>query len=307
MELPPEFSRRIIELAGDDGVAWLDALPARLKEAERMWGIALQPPFPLSYNYVAPGTRGDGSEVVLKVGIPNHELRTEIEALRLCDGRAAVRLLEADGDRGLLLLERIRPGTSLVELADDEQATAFAAGLMPDLWCPVPPRHSFPSVADWALGLRRLRTRYDGGSGPLPSGLVEIAEERFETLLSSAAEPVLLHGDLHHWNIIRSERRGWLALDPKGVIGEPAYEAGALLRNPLPGLLRGNAKRTLARRLDQLSDRLRLDRTRLLQWAMAQAVLSAWWTIEDHGAGWEPAIAVAEVLLELDHEAKAVR
>ena len=152
-----------------------------------MWGIALQPPFPLSYNYVAPATRSDGSEVVLKVGIParhlafapethysNHELRTEIEALRLYDGRAAVRLLEADPGRGLLL-ERVRPGTPLVELADDEQATAIAARLMRDLWRPVPPRHSFPSVADWALGLRRLRTRYDGGTGPLPSGLVEIA------------------------------------------------------------------------------------------------------------------------------------
>ena len=94
-----------------------------------------------------------------------------------------------------------------------------------------------------------------------------------------------------------------MAIDPKGVVGEPAYEVGALLRNPLPQLLRsGSARRTLARRVDLLSERLSIDRARLLGWGLAQAVLSAWWTIEDHGSGWEPAIAVAEVLSEIDSE-----
>ncbi len=234
--------------------------------------------------------------------MPNPELRTEIAALRVYAGRGIVRLLDADSDRGLLLLERIRPGTPLVELDDDEAATAIAADLMRELWRPVPPAHSFPTVADWAVGMQRLRARYDGGTGPLPLALVEIAEERFATLLSSAAEPVLLHGDLHHWNILRSERRPWLALDPKGVIGEPAYEVGALLRNPMPQLLRlPNPRRTLARRVDQLAERLSFDRARLFAWGMAQAVLSAWWMIEDHGSGWEASIAVAEILSDIDH------
>ena len=308
MDVPAEFARRIAESNGAAGVAWLNDLPAILAECEESWGLSLQPPFPLSYNYVAPATRRDGASVVLKVGMPNRELHREIEALRVFAGRGVVQLLDADPERGLLLLERIEPGTPLAELADDEAATAAAAGVMRELWRPVPQEHSFPTVADWAQGMRRLRARYDGRTGPLPPRLVAIAEERLSELLDSAAEPVVLHGDLHHWNILRSQRGRWLALDPKGVIGEPAYEVGALLRNPLPELLRsGSAKRTLARRIDQLAERLGFDRARLLGWGMAQAVLSAWWSIEDHGGGWEGAIEVAEILLELHSTDKTVR
>ena len=303
MELPAEFSRRIVELSGEAGAAWLEALPALLTECERSWDITLRPPFPLSYNYVAPVTLPDGADAVLKVGIPNSESHTEIAALRVYAGRGAVRLLDSDPDRGLLLLERAMPGTPLVELDDDREATEIAADLMRDLWQPVPADHTFPTVAEWATGLKRLRARYEGGTGPLPVRLVEMAEDRFTTLLGSEADRVVLHGDLHHRNILRADRRPWLAIDPKGVVGEPAYEVGALLRNPLPRLFRsGSARRTLALRVDLLSERLSIDRARLLGWGLAQAVLSAWWTIEDHGIGWEPAIAVAEVLSEIDSE-----
>jgi streptomycin 6-kinase len=108
------------------------------------------------------------------------------------------------------------------------------------------------------------------------------------------AEPVLLHGDLHHWNILTSEREPWLALDPKGVVGEPGYEIGPLLLNPTlqPG-------HVLARRIDQLAEELGLDRERLLGWGLAHAVLSAWWSVEDHGHGWEEAITCAELLAAL--------
>ena len=116
-------------------------------------------------------------------------------------------------------------------------------------------------------------------------------------LLASSAGPVLLHGDLHHENILSAARQPWLAIDPKGVCGEPAYEVGALLRNPMPRLLDHPAPaRLLARRLDLLAEVLGIDRRRLAAWGYAQAVLSAWWSLEDHGRGWEPALRVAEWL-----------
>ena len=303
MELPHEFRQRIERIHGPAGVAWLDALPALLHWCEVAWRVTLHEPLPPSYNYVTTGTLEDGTDVVLKAGPPRPELRTEIAALRVYDGRACVRLLNADPGRGLLLLERISPGTPLYELAEGDAATGIAADLMRELWKPPPPDHEFPTVAEWARGMERLRAHYDGGTGPLPSVLVEAAEGLFADLLRSQDRPVLLHGDLHHRNILRSSsRRPWLALDPKGVVGEAAYEAGAFLRNPLPRLLQeGDVKSTLARRLDLLAERLDFDRQRLLAWGIAQTVLSAWWQIEDHGGGWEPTIALAEVLLEIDH------
>jgi streptomycin 6-kinase len=294
MNLPAHFTRTVTEVF-DGGANWLEQLPSLIAEYEQRWGLRVLPPFPdLSYNYVAPAVRADGSEAVLKLGVPNPELTTEIEALRLYDGRGIARLYAAEPERGALLIERLRPGTMLSALEDDEQATGIAAEVMRELWRPLPPDHPFPTVADWAAGLGRLRARFDGGTGSLPEHLVDRAERLFDELLASAEGPVLLHGDLHHFNILRAERRPWLALDPKGVAGEPAYETGALLRNQLPAVADWpDLPRILARRVDLLSERLGFDRLRLIGWGLAQAVLSAWWSVEDQGYGGEEALVVA--------------
>jgi streptomycin 6-kinase len=84
------------------------------------------------------------------------------------------------------------------------------------------------------------------------------------------------------------------------VIGEPAYEIGAFLRNRLPDDLASSEARNLtARRIDQFAEELSLERSRVRDWAMSQAVLSAWWTYEDHGYGWEPMVALAELITRL--------
>jgi streptomycin 6-kinase len=300
MDLPDSFVRTLSEAFGAKGVAWLKRLPALVAECERRYALTILPPFALSYNYVAPAVRADGADVALKLGVPNPELLTEIVALRHYGGRGIVQLLDADEEQGILLLERLKPGTTLLSLADDEEATAIAAQVMGRLWRPPPAGHSFPSVARWAAGMARLRHEFDGGSGPFPARLVALAEALFADLLGSMGGPVLLHGDLHHENILRAERQPWLALDPKGVVGEPAYEVGALLRNPLPQLLSWTRpERVQARRVDILAEILGFDRQRMVAWGVAQAVLSAWWSYEDHGHGWEPAIACAELLAKL--------
>ena len=299
--VPDDLARKTVELFKGEGVAWLERLPALIADLAQRWSLTVLPPFEaLSYNYVAPVVRADGSDAVLKLGVPNPELLTEIEALRLYDGRGIVRLLDADADRGALLLERLKPGTMLSSLADDAQATSIAAGVMRQLWRPAPENHSFPTVARWAKGLQRLRNQFGGGTGPFPSALVEAAETLFAELIGSMAEPVLLHGDLHHFNILAAERQPWLALDPKGVVGEPAYEVGALLRNPYPEFLTWpHLDRVLARRVSQLAEELGFDPERLVGWGFAQAVLSGWWSYEDHGHGWEPSLVLAELFARL--------
>jgi len=296
--IPPRLVRTIVDLHADEGVAWLARLPDSIADYARRWSLTALPPFPnLSYNYVAPVVRADGMELVLKLGVPNPEIHHESAALRFYDGHGSAMLVEDDPEGGALLLERLRPGTLLAELDDDVQATAIAAEVMRQLWRPAPPEHDFPTVADWADGMERLRAEFGGGCGPFPPRMVELAERLFAELLGSMAAPVLLHGDLHHENIMAATRQPWLAIDPKGIVGEPAYEVGALLRNRLDAA--PDLRRLQERRLDQLAEALGLDRERLLGWSVAQAVLSAWWSYEDHGHGWEPMIAYAEVLVGL--------
>jgi len=299
--IPDDFVRTQIEIHGAKGQAWLDRLPAILDACARQWGLTLGPPFPhLSYNYAAPAVRADGASVVVKACTPSGEFPEfplESAALRVYDGRGAARLLAVDPANQVMLLERLEPGTLLLALEDDEEAVGIAAGVMRALWRPVPSNHPFPSVADWGEGFARLRGRYDGGTGPFPSALVGEAERLFAELNASADAPVVLHGDLHHYNILAAGARGWLAIDPKGLVGEPAYEVGAFLRNRLPlPLPNPEAGRITARRIDRFAMELGIDRARLRGWALSQAVLSAWWSLEDRGHGWEPMIALAELI-----------
>ena len=300
MNLPAHFIKTVTSTF-PGGAEWLENLPGLLAACERRWDLTVRPTnFTLSYNYVTPATLADGTEIVLKVGVPNREQNTEIAALRLYDGRGCVRLLDADADAGILLLERLHPGEMLTTVTDDDEATRIAALAMQTMWRPLPAAHNFPSVADWAGGLAELREEFDGGTGPFDETLVETAESLFTDLLASSSELVLLHGDLHHYNIL-SAGDGWLVIDPKGIAGEPAYEVGALLRNPFTLYDEPEIKQITARRLDILAETLALDRERLRQWSLAQAILSAWWSYEDGGdpTSWEPTMRLAGVLAEL--------
>lgn len=293
--------RRITGAFGETGRQWLCDLPALLQEYATRWSLTIHPPFePLSYNFAAPATRTDGLTVVLKAGVPRPDLGWEIEALRIYAGRGCVRLLRADEAAGVMLLERIDPGTKLKAEADDARATEIAALVMQSLWQPLPASHTFKTVSEWAGGLNRLRACYNGGTGPLPAGLVALAESLFQELFGSAAPAVLLHGDLHHENILAAGRGKWLAIDPQGVAGEPAYEVGALLRNPTPEVATWpELAPSQARRVAQLAEILGFDRQRIVGYGIAQAVLSAWWNLEDHAETDRPALACAEALLPL--------
>jgi len=295
--IPDNFRRDMIVMHGEEAIAWLERLPAILANCQRRWSLTIGPPFALTFNYVAPAVRADGTQVVLKVCSLTDEFPQQPEALRLVDGYGMVRLLECDPAEEIMLLERLMPGTFLRNVEDDQVSTSIAASIMRKIWRPVPEKHPFKTVQDWGKGFDRLRQYYGGGTGPFPKALLEEAETLYRELSASMVEPVLLHGDLHHENILAAEREPWLAIDPKGLVGEPAYEVGAWLRNPMPQLLdMPQPGRILARRIDQLAEELGFDRARLRDWGLAQAMLSAWWSMEDSGELSIFSITCAELL-----------
>jgi streptomycin 6-kinase len=301
VQISDEFRQRIAGVFGESGLTWLERLPEIVAECAELWGLAVEPPFKLSYNYVAPATRADGMPVVLKIRCPNEEASAEMEALRAFAGDGICAVLAQDEARTSSLLERVLPGVPLTAIVaeDDERATAIAIDLMQRLWRPPPAVHQFPTVADWAAGLARHRERFGGGTGPLPARLFEEAERAFDWLLATTAGSLLLHGDLHHDNILSATRQPWLIIDPKGIVGDPGYDLGAFLYNPMPGLLElPNPGRIITRRVDQLAEGLGMERARVRGWGIAQAVLSACWSIEGN-EDWRHTIAVGEYLAAL--------
>jgi streptomycin 6-kinase len=292
--LPPNFEEITLGLFGERGRAWLADLPAQLARLEERWSIRVLPPYELSYNYVAPAVRPDGTRVVLKLGVPNPEMMSEMESLRHYAGRGIVMLLESDPDEGAMLLEELSPGVTLADFANDllhgdpvsgdEVATRIAAQVMQELWIPAPPNpHNVLLTAEsWTGGFANLRMMFGGGTGPFPPSLIERAERTYTDINTSHGPYMLLHGDLHHWNILSSTRRPWLALDPKGVIAEAEFEIGPWLINRWPeNASRSDLQRQAARRLAIFSEMLGFDRARLKAHTFARMVLSAWWSYED--------------------------
>jgi streptomycin 6-kinase len=306
IEIPSTFARRLSDSLGDEGRRWLGALPAVVADFSREWGMTIGPPFGLSFNYVARARLADGTDAVFKIcPWEDGEIEREIDALRQYDGRGACRLLAADPARRAMLLERLRPGTMLLETAahDDDAATRIGAALMQRLWQPaetLPDPRRFKPLAEWFTRAFALHRSAYGGPGPFPAAVLDRAEAVTRDLLASAPREVLLHGDFHHYNVLTSDRDAgggqWLAIDPKGMLGDPGYEVGPFLLNP-HGPPKSAAR--LGRRLDIFAETLDYDRARLQAWGIAHAVLSACWSAEDFGDGWQDAMAMAQTLIDL--------
>jgi streptomycin 6-kinase len=260
-------------------MAWLARVPEIVDECARAWSLDVGAPFDnLSFNYVAEARRADGRNAVLKVCFPEWEVPVEAEALRLFDGRGASQILEFDVDRSAMLLERVRPGRVVSELRDDVAETSVAADVMRRLWRPAPAgEHPFPLARDWlARASGRDKLPATKSTYPWIEGVLARARE----MASEGVAGMLLHGDLHHDNILSSERDGWLAIDPHGVVGEPAWEIAPFLFNNLPPDERA-WRRVVRRRADQLCDELLLDRERVYAWSAVRCVQSAWWSLRD--------------------------
>ncbi len=237
---------------------------------------------------------------MVKLAVPNTSgLDREAAALAGFDGRGAVRLLARDDSRGALLLERADPGLSLAALGAerDQEATAVLCSVMRRLWREPPAEHALPHVRDYGEDFADHVQRF-GSGGPLPRYLVDRAAELLAALSATASRTVLLHGDLHHHNVLQARREAWLAIDPHGLVGDPAFDVGAMLYNPLTTDT-DQLLRLLPVRLEQLADLAGLDSDRVLAWGFVMSMLSEVWSNEDHGEIWGAPLAVAQALLEL--------
>jgi streptomycin 6-kinase len=299
LDLPSTFVSAISTLHGDAGRRWLAKLPDLVGRCIRRWRLTIGPPYPSTYSYAAPGRREDGEPVVLKLRpLRDESLAQETRVLEHIAGEGAVLLLDVDRKAGAILLERAVPGLSLGNRCpeDDDEATAHAAGVMRRLWRPAPLSLRLPDLSNHATTFAKHReARLE--DGPLSPALVDTAERHLDRLITSSEERTLLHGDLHHDNILAAARRPWLAIDPHGFSGERAYDCAALLHNPHAFLRRSSDLEALTlRRIEVLSAELGLDPDRVLGWAFVKAVLSELWSLEDHGAVNGVPLRVAQAL-----------
>jgi streptomycin 6-kinase len=301
--IPPDLAGNVVAVWGEAGRAWLAGLPGLLAEVCTAWQLEpeREPAFEMSLHWVVPVTRSDGSPAVLKLGLSDDgHLAAEAAALRAYAGRGAVRLLAHDDARGAHLLERADPGTPARALVPQEDAAALAALLSVRRAlhaARVPPDGVLPPLSDLGRSFDRYLRTFPS-DGPLSRRLVSTAGRLFGELCASSPESVVLHGDLHHDNVLLSGSARWVAIDPHGWVGDPGYDLGAILYNPLalddPAMLD-----LVPGRLEHIVAEAGLPRDRVVAWCFVKAVLSDVWNTEGSEPVSDPAsraTAVAELL-----------
>ncbi|MET3575930.1 aminoglycoside phosphotransferase family protein [Bhargavaea ullalensis] len=279
MQLPEAFTGRVRAVFGNEGIIFLENLEETICSYVRKW--SLEPEVPvgnLSYNYVLFVRRQDGTPAVFKAGVPGKDSRREILATESYRGNGCAALIRSVPEDGVQLLERIRPGAMLSTVSDEAEAARAFCGVWKRLRRPLPATTEFPSVASmWEEASRSYRRMHPVG-GPVPEEKIRLAGSCFAAVEASCAGRGLLHGDLHHQNILLNDRGGWTAIDPHGYSGDPAYDLAPFLYNELE---HKPVEELLALRTGILLDELQMSRKRLLQAALAMTVMSACWHAEE--------------------------
>ncbi len=300
MHFPPQFIEKVHRIFGDSGRQWLPGLPDIIARCRDKWklseGVMCSN---MSMNYIEFATTASGVSVALKVGVPHAELFTEMEALRLYAGRGAVQFLDADRELGAILMRRLQPGTLLWELGDNQKETHVAASAMCELSVPAPSSHNLPTFSQWVERAFRLtRTEWDPQE-LMPRDLIDRAEKAFEEIERNATDDVVLHGDLHHENILYDDQLGWTVIDPKGVIGPHCLEVGRFLQNQLPSSLPVERREEMVQeRVHIFSTELGYSRETIAASGLVDCILSHCWSFEDDGIGadWHDGIEMARML-----------
>lgn len=230
--------------------------------------------------------RQHGRAAMLKVSCHAEEQRGA-RLMAWWAGEGAAEVLAHEGDA--LLLERLEGPRSLVEMARsgaDDEASRILCGVGDRLHAERPrsPPSDLLPLDGW---LRALPAAAHAHGAAVTAGAAMLQD-----LLALDEAPVVLHGDLHHANVLDGGHRGWLAIDPKGITGPRGYDFANILCNPDPQTALASGR--LDRQLAVVAEAARLAPRRLLQWLLVHAAVAGVWCVQD-GFDPTPAFALAEM------------
>ncbi|MBH1934050.1 kinase [Streptomyces sp. AV19] len=267
---PPE---RLVRAAGatEGARQWLAGLPMTAQEYLERWELTPE-------RVQTPGGRSsmavlarcaDGTPAVLKLALPDGRAGAELAALEHWNGFGAVRVLRAEPEAGALLLERLHGDVSLRSLPE-QKALLEASATLQRLWVAPPAGSPFPSVDARTAALAE-ELRADTWAVEARSLVDEALEVR--DALAGGEPGALLHGDYCQGKVLAADRTPWLAVSPRPLVGDRAYDLASLVRDRADTLLASPGAAAIARRrIAKLADSLDVDRERLRGWALFRSV-----------------------------------
>ncbi|PYC18928.1 aminoglycoside phosphotransferase family protein [Pseudomonas mosselii] len=238
----------------------------------KRWGLTLDGEAFVSLNgHLLPVRQGDTPAMLKIAQSPQEQAGNQLMAWWAGDGAAPV--LAHDGEA--LLMTRAQGSASLAQMvADgrDDEATRILCAVAARLHAPrAKPMPALVPLEQWFEAL--------WGAAATHGGVMEHSARAARALLAAPQDVVVLHGDIHHGNVLDFGPAGWLAIDPKGLCGERGFDYANILCNPDDASVL--APDGFVHRIAIISAAASIDRPRLLQWVLAWAGLSATWMIED--------------------------
>ncbi len=259
------------------GEVWLSQFESHILKIEKLWNLEpIKPIDNLSFHFVGTSKRkSDGLDVVVKTGCDIESLDRERQWLRHFNGVAA-QVIESDKALGATLMERLVPGTTLKqsrEISDDEQ-TIVLAGMIKELNARTVTSGAFKHISELAKDLDVLK-------GAVDDRMIDKARRIIADLTLDRSQDRLLHGDLHHDNILK-HKYSWKVIDPHGYVGDPVFEMAVMMYNPLDAYpVNRPLRKTLERRFEILNEHIGFDIQRMKAWAFAAAMISTAWDYGD--------------------------
>lgn len=295
------FKKNIESIYQEKGRNWLADLPVLIEGLKLSWNLSdIIPVENMTYNYVAKAKQDNTRCVVLKISCNAKLLADEIKMLQHFENNGAVKVIAYNSECSAALLQQAIPGTSLKSLYPQnvDKVMEIYVDVVRKLHRQVATenKHSYTSQYTYRNVKEWLATLDNITSPLLPAELMGKAIQLKRELLNTTSEEKILHGDLHHDNIIQ-DRHAWRVIDPKGIVGELGFEIAAFdfihqseLENNLdiPSLFK--------KRIEKFSHKSELEATRLAKWVYVRLMMSAAWFVEDQGDP-EQAIALAGQLL----------
>jgi streptomycin 6-kinase len=258
------LKQTIINARGSEGERWFNDLPQTIEKLKKHWALTcIKPVTNMSWHYVAFAEKNE-QPVVLKFGADEKTIYDEYQALKHFNGLGMIEVLDYYQPLKALLLARAVPGAMLKE--EDRYVIEAYAEVVKKLSSNHPIQHQFLHVRDWCQVIDEMN------DPRIPTEYILKAKGVRQWLLDSMRHEYLCHGDLHLENILKHQDE-WVAIDPKGIIGEMAFEAAAC------DLIFEN----LATGIHQLAKALDIDEQRLIAWIFLRIMLSVQWFIEDNG------------------------
>lgn len=274
------LEKNIVNLWGEEGRAWLKDLPTTIQCLAQCWQLShINPAKNMNWNYIAfATTHSHQSQVVLKISCDPDLIKNEYFALQHFNGKGAIRVLDYHEEYNALLLEQALPGISLKEsgLNTKERITVYAQIVKQLYRMDTGKVSQWDTMHGWCQAIDRLNDQC------ISKDLIITAKELRFSLLEHTTPLYLCHGDLHLDNILKRGKT-WCSIDPKGVLGDIAFEAAAFNLLSQEDQSHSDKPSLVMARVQELAASLDITEARLLAWFFLRTMMSVQWFLEDGG------------------------